>query len=200
MTSFSQRGLSRFPVKVSRDRNSSLFLVGHFTQDVIMVKTNTTGYRRGTRYMFARDFRKKGVEPLSTFLHVYKRGDYVDIKGCGAFQKGMPHKSYHGRTGQIFNVTQHAVGVIVNKQIGNRIIPKRINVRIQHVRPSKCRDDFLNRVKRNDELRKEAKEKGITLEKGSLKRMAEQPRTAHFVKTKNNEPQLVEPIPYKFIA
>ena len=45
-----------------------------------MVKTNTTGYRRGTRYMFSREFRKKGVEPLSTFLHVYKRGDYVDIK------------------------------------------------------------------------------------------------------------------------
>ena len=45
-----------------------------------MVKTNTTGYRRGTRYMFSRAFKTNGVEKLSTFLRVYKRGDYVDIK------------------------------------------------------------------------------------------------------------------------
>ncbi len=42
--------------------------------------TNTKGYRRGTRYMFSRDFRKRGVIPLSTYLKVYKRGDIVDIK------------------------------------------------------------------------------------------------------------------------
>lgn len=79
--------------------------------------TNTHGYRRGTRYMFARGFRKHGVEPLSTYYRVYKRGDIVDIKGNGAFQKGMPFKAYHGRTGRVFNVTKHAVGVIVNKRV-----------------------------------------------------------------------------------
>ena len=42
--------------------------------------TNTKGYRRGTRYMFSRKFRKRGVIPLSTYLKVYKRGDIVDIK------------------------------------------------------------------------------------------------------------------------
>lgn len=41
---------------------------------------NTNGYRRGTRYLFARGFRKHGVIPLSTYLKVYKRGDIVDIK------------------------------------------------------------------------------------------------------------------------
>ena len=39
------------------------------------------------------------------------------IKGNGAIQKGMPHKFYHGKTGRVFNVTPHAVGVIVNKQV-----------------------------------------------------------------------------------
>jgi hypothetical protein len=29
----------------------------------------------------------------------------------------MPHKFYHGKTGRVFNVTPHAVGVIVNKQV-----------------------------------------------------------------------------------
>lgn len=41
---------------------------------------NPKGYRRGTRHLFSRSFRHKGVEPLSTFLRVYKVGDIVDIK------------------------------------------------------------------------------------------------------------------------
>lgn len=86
---------------------------------------NSKGYRRGTRHLFSRKFRKHGVEPLSTFLRVFKKGDIVDIKGNGAFQKGMPHKYYHGKTGRVFNVTQHAVGIIVNKQVRGRIIAKR---------------------------------------------------------------------------
>merc|ERR1711976_416904 len=127
---------------------------------LIAKMTNTKGYRRGTRYMFSRQFRKKGTIPLSTYLKCYKRGDIVDIKGSGAVQKGMPHKSYHGRTGRVFNVTQHAVGVIVNKRVKGRIIPKRINIRVEHVRPSKCRVDFLRRVKENERLRSEAKATG----------------------------------------
>lgn len=42
--------------------------------------TNSKGVRRGTRNMFARGFKKNGVEHLSTFLRVYKVGDLVDLK------------------------------------------------------------------------------------------------------------------------
>lgn len=42
----------------------------------------------------------------------------------------------------------------------NRIIPKHINVRVEHVKPSKCRQDFLNRVKENEAKKKHAKETG----------------------------------------
>lgn len=42
--------------------------------------TRTSGYRRGTRDMFSRPFRKHGVIPLATYMKVYKIGDYVDIK------------------------------------------------------------------------------------------------------------------------
>ncbi|KAJ8879000.1 hypothetical protein PR048_019606 [Dryococelus australis] len=111
--------------------------------------TNSKGYRRGTRDLFSRKFRRHGTIPLSTYLKVYKVGDIVDIKvssnasmsnepyylhvaigvlmlqGNGAVQKGMPHKFYHGKTGRVFNVTQHALGVIVNKRVRARIIPKR---------------------------------------------------------------------------
>ena len=41
---------------------------------------NPTGYRRGTRDMFSRAYKKKGVEHLSTYLRTYKSGDIVDIK------------------------------------------------------------------------------------------------------------------------
>ncbi|KAL5012517.1 hypothetical protein ScPMuIL_011068 [Solemya velum] len=176
--------------------NSSSF---HFRlvprQDLIM--TNTKGYRRGTRYMFSIPFRKHGVIPLSKYMKVYRRGDIVDIKGYGAVQKGMPHKAYHGKTGRVFNVTPHAVGVVVNKRVGNRYIAKRINVRIEHVKHSNCRLDFIKRVKENQEKRKEAREKGVLI---NLKRQPAQPREAHFVSTKYIKPQIIEPIPYEFIA
>uniref|UniRef100_A0A0C9R090 Large ribosomal subunit protein eL21 n=1 Tax=Amblyomma americanum TaxID=6943 RepID=A0A0C9R090_AMBAM len=159
---------------------------------------NTKGYRRGTRYLFARGFRKHGVEHLSTYLRVCKRGDYVDIKGNGAFQKGMPHKFYHGKTGRVFNVTPHALGVTVNKRVRHRVIPKRINVRIEHVKHSKCRQDFLERSKKNREIRAEARKQGI---KVSCKRQPQGPRPAHFVKPNGKqEPELLQPIPYEFIA
>merc|ERR1712236_119949 len=118
------------------------------------------GYRRGTRDLFSRGYKKGGVEHLSTYLKTYKIGDIVDVKGCGAFQKGMPHKAYHGKTGRVFNVSKHAVGVVVNKRVRGRILAKRISIRVEHVKHSQCRKDFLDRVKANELLKKEAKEAG----------------------------------------
>ncbi|XP_043929214.1 60S ribosomal protein L21 isoform X2 [Protopterus annectens] len=159
--------------------------------------TNTKGKRRGTRYMFARPFRKHGVVPLATYMRIYKKGDIVDIKGMGTIQKGMPHKCYHGMTGKVYNVTQHAVGIIVNKQIKGKILAKRINVRIEHIKHSKSRHSFLERVKENERKKAEAKKSGVFFE---LKRQPAPPKAAHFVSTKGREPELLEPIPYEFMA
>merc|ERR1712141_274409 len=133
----------------------------------------------------------------STYLKIYKRGDIVDIKGDGAVQKGMPHKSYHGRTGRVYNVTPHALGVIVNKRVRGRIIPKRINVRVEHVKHSNCRLDFLNRVKKLEAAKKEANEKGVRIQ---TKRIPAQPLPGHIVRTKLNKPEFLKPIPYEFVA
>lgn len=108
----------------------------------------------------------------------------------------MPHKVYHGKTGRVYNVTPHALGVIVNKRVRERIIAKRINVRIEHVTHSKCREDFLRRVRENERLRKEAKTNKVRVQ---LKRQPAQPRPAHLVRGKQ-EPILLAPIPYEFIA
>ena len=77
------------------------------------------GARARTRDLFARPFRKKGVIHLSTYLRTFHVGEYVDVKVNGAIHKGMPHNSYHGRTGRVWNVTKRAIGVEVNKQVLN---------------------------------------------------------------------------------
>ena len=117
------------------------------------------GYRARTRHLFRKSFRDHGPIKLSTYMTTFKVGDYVDIVANSAQQRGMPHKFYHGRTGVVFNVTPRAVGVIVHKEVGHRFMEKRVNIRIEHVKHSKCRDDFLKRVKENEAKRKEAKEK-----------------------------------------
>jgi large subunit ribosomal protein L21e len=78
--------------------------------------------------------------------------------------------------------------------VGNRYIEKRINVKIEHVKPSKCRQDYLDRVKEYNKLRAEAKEKG---EKIILKRQPSMPQVAHVVSTAENKPVLVRPISYE---
>merc|ERR1712178_117623 len=157
--------------------------------------TNAHGKRRGTRYMFSKEFRNKGMPGLATYMHVYKRGDIVDIKGNGAIQKGMPHKCYHGKTGRVYNVTQHAVGVIVNKRVRGDILAKRVNLRIEHVKHSKSRLSFISRVHKNEETRKANRAAGTWT---SLKRIPAQPEKAHVVKVRG-EIETVAPIPYEFI-
>jgi large subunit ribosomal protein L21e len=72
----------------------------------------------------------------------------------------MPYKFYHGRTGKVFNVNPRAIGVIMNKLVGNRIIAKRIHVRVEHLRPSQCRSAFVARIQTNDAKKAEANKAG----------------------------------------
>jgi len=150
--------------------------------------TNTKGYRRGTRYMFARNFRKHGVEHLTTYLRVYKRGDQVQIVGNGAFQKGLPHKYYHGRMGRVYNVTRRGLGVIVNKRVRGRILPKMIQVRIEHVKP------------RGSSLKKVATPEAA-IPKNKRKSRVPAPRKGHFIFiNKINQVQDLAPLPFEFMA
>ena len=132
-----------------------------------------TDTRARTRDMFCKDFRKAGQAELSKYFITYKIGDIVDIKCDGSVHRGMPHKFYHGRTGVVFNVTRNSVGIEVNKVVRGNILKKRIHVRIEHCRPSKCRLDFLKRVKENEQKKKAAKAAG---KKIVLKRIPGQPR------------------------
>uniref|UniRef100_A0A6T7F187 Ribosomal protein L21 n=1 Tax=Bigelowiella natans TaxID=227086 RepID=A0A6T7F187_BIGNA len=154
------------------------------------------GYRARTRDLFCKGFRQNGTIATQRYLKTYKLGDLVDIKADGAIQKGMPHKFYHGKTGVIWNVTKRAVGVEVNKVVGGRIMKKRIHVRIEHVKHSTCRKEFLDRVAKNNTIAKLAKKAGKTV---SLKREpALQPKEHRLVgvKSTNNSVETLYPEAY----
>lgn len=133
---------------------------------------------------------------LKTYLTHYRVGDIVDIKANASEQKGLPHKFYHGKTGIVYNVTARGVGVIVYKVVNGRYIEKRVNVRVEHVRHSKCRQEFLDRVKSNAAAKKEAKAKGEFV---NLKRLPVQPREARHISIKNNAPQTLTAQPCKWL-
>ena len=106
----------------------------------------------------------------------------------------MPHKVYHGKTGVVYNVTKSAVGVIIYKKVGYRYMEKRVNVRIEHVRKSRSREEFLSRVKENAAKKHKAKEDGTRV---YLKRQPLQPREARTIDTSNNKPETLRPVAYE---
>jgi large subunit ribosomal protein L21e len=52
-------------------------------------------------------------------------------------------------------------------------------------------------MKENDQTKKEANEKGTWVQ---LKRQPAPPRQAHCVRTTGKKPELLDPIPYEFMA
>lgn len=146
--------------------------------------------------MFSKDFRKKGPIHLSQYLQSFKQGDFVDIFADASIHKGMPHKGYHGRTGIIFNVTKRSVGVRVNKLVNGRIIEKRIHVRIEHVRKSKCQKEIIRRIKENEAIKAEAAKTGV---KVNLKRTPKQPKEGYFLTAPGGEGTditTIQPLPF----
>lgn len=104
---------------------------------------------------------------------------------------------HNRKTGIVYNVTKTSLGVVVHKRVRHRYMEKKINVRIEHVKHSKCRDDFLQRVKKNAALKAEAKASGVMIQ---VKRQPALPRSAHFVSMKGNLPLMVTPVPYEGIV
>merc|ERR1711920_631663 len=108
-------------------------------------------------------------------------------------QKGMPYKFYHGKTGIVFNVNRNAIGVEMTKNVGNRQLRKRIHVRVEHVRKSRCNESFLKRIKENDQQKRDAKLQGLTIK---CKRQPEGPKDMKIVKAKQEEIEVLAPVPF----
>ena len=157
----------------------------------------TKGLRRGTRSKHARPFRQNGMPSVSTYMTSFKLGDYVDIVTNGAIHKGMPYHFYHGRTGRVWNITPRAIGVAVTKQVHGKILEKKIHVRLEHLRPSRCHEGHLDRVRCNDAAKLEAK-----ANKGAfrpLKRAPALPVGGKVVKMHKAQPETLHAVPYELM-
>lgn len=147
--------------------------------------------------MFGKGFRKHGNAAPSKTLVTYKRGDVVDVKIDGSQHKGQPYKTFHGKTGIVFNVTKSSVGVQLMKKVKHRLIQKRFHARVEHVLPSKSRKEFLERVQANDLKRKEGKAKG---EKVATKRQPKGPKSGYVVEvTEDNQPEMIMPRAFEYL-
>jgi len=131
------------------------------------------GYRSKSRHVFKK--RDPGMPKPTTYLKPYKLGDYVTIMMDSAIQKGMAHRIYHGKTGVVWNITQRSLGVLLKKKVGNRYRTKRLHVRIEHIRPSGCRKDFLQRCKFNQNYKKKRKMDPKKYPRRNLKRTPKGP-------------------------
>eukprot|EP00997_Jenningsia_sp_PLL12_P008002 NODE_4716_length_633_cov_133.493151_g4055_i0.p2 GENE.NODE_4716_length_633_cov_133.493151_g4055_i0~~NODE_4716_length_633_cov_133.493151_g4055_i0.p2 ORF type:complete len:160 (+),score=33.85 NODE_4716_length_633_cov_133.493151_g4055_i0:53-532(+) len=112
------------------------------------------GYKSRTRDLFAKEFRRHGKPGIATSLTPFKRGEYVDIVANSAIHNGMPHKTYHGKTGKIWNVTRRALVIQVKKRVRQRIMLKKICVRVEHVRKSRCKEGRMKMEKEKKKLQK----------------------------------------------
>ena len=91
---------------------------------------------------------------------------------------------------------------------------KKVNLRVEHVKHSKCRQEFLARVKKNSELCRQAKENGgmilffffaafinlilnLNVEViPSLRRIQALPKAAHTVSSVDNKPITIIPLEF----
>ena len=153
------------------------------------------GYRARTRHRFAVPYGEHGPTRLSTYLGTFNIGDIVDVKASGKVHKGMPHKNYHGKTGIVWSVTPRAIGVLLNKRVNTRIVEKKIHVRIEHLKKSTSRDDFIARRRDNDAKRREAKAAGKPVP--CLKRLPAGPASSFTVPIKSVNIQTLRPAAFE---
>ena len=78
------------------------------------------------------------------------------------------------------------------------MIKKRVNIRVEHIRQSKCRLDFLKRVQSNDEVKRAAKAKGERLPIEAIKRFPIGPKAGFVVKADSGVgmPTIMTPQPF----
>lgn len=91
------------------------------------------GYRHGTRRLFRKKVRQKGLRPPDYILKEFNVGDWVDIIIDSGEHKGMPHRRFHGKTGRIER--KQGRSYIVAVRTGN--VVKHVIANKEHLRLSK---------------------------------------------------------------
>ena len=103
-------------------------------------------------------------------MWIYKKGD-VDIKGIGTTQKEKPTTVPTAKLEESM-VCSHMLPALLQTNKG-KSLAKKINVHIEHVKPSKNWDSFLKHVKENDQKKEGSQSKRYL---GSTETQAAPPR------------------------
>ena len=154
------------------------------------------GVRARTRSLFSRPFRRHGQDPISRSLVNFRVGDFADIIVDGSRHKGMPYKYYYGKTGKIFDVGKRSLGVIINKKVRNRCLEKRLHIRFEHLRKSRCRDTFIKRIQANDKLKAAANKEKKHI---STKRIPQKPKEAWMIELAKTQIEFLNPKPFTYV-
>lgn len=88
-------------------------------------------------------------------------------------------------------MTQHAVGMLINKWIRGKILAKTINVHFEHIKHCNSQESLLNCAKEKDQKIKEAQDKGTRVEVDSEPAAA---GAVHFVRHHREEPEMLAPL------
>ena len=92
---------------------------------------HSKGPRAGTRKLFSKKPKERGLPPMSVILYQYKIGEKVVIKIDPSVHKGMPFKRFHGKVGTIIEKRGRAYVVLVRD--GGKM--KKVIARPEHLRP-----------------------------------------------------------------
>ena len=88
------------------------------------------GIRSKTRQILRRKPRERGLSPITRVLQEFEEGDKVSVVIDPSVHKGMPHRRYHGKTGDIKEIRGNSY--IVKVKDGNTT--KDIIARPEHLR------------------------------------------------------------------
>lgn len=101
------------------------------TLGCVSMVTRTKGLRRGTRNILSKSKRERRRLFIGRVMHSYEIGEKVAIVLDGAQQRGMPHRRFQGRTGEITGKQGRAF--VVSVYDGNK--EKTVVARPEHLRP-----------------------------------------------------------------
>ncbi len=97
-----------------------------------MVK-RTHGYRYKSRHILRKHPRERGMPPLGCLLRQYAVGEKVAIVINPSVHKGMPHRRFHGKVGEV--VEKRGRAYVVKVRDGGK--EKFLTVRPEHLKPLK---------------------------------------------------------------
>ncbi|MCM2325873.1 MAG: 50S ribosomal protein L21e [Candidatus Woesearchaeota archaeon] len=71
------------------------------------------GFRRKTRGILSKNFKRKGKISLKAFFQELKEGEKVVLKAEPAYQNGMYYPRFHGKGGMIMGRQGHCYKVLI---------------------------------------------------------------------------------------